>query len=200
MSVAVTGILGQSQNLCKLNVRLGLSNFRWSEQELLENSKCLVGPFERLRNVRQPRFSGVYEAAPNVLNHMVLTFPQASSNPTQVPPPDAVPYCSVPQLSTQKVLLDHLTRNAGFDSYKEQWERWLSQKSTVSLCRKPPIRAMFTEFKQFYTSLSLVVPDVTARVGKHAFLHRARVAREKEDVEGFRHLRNELIEYWYAYL
>ncbi|KAF2653958.1 hypothetical protein K491DRAFT_601795 [Lophiostoma macrostomum CBS 122681] len=197
VSVAVTGILGQSQNLCKLNVRLGLSNFRWSEPELLENTKCLVGPFERLRNVRQPRFSGVYEAAQNAMNYMVPTYPFGSAPPPHGSP-DTIPHCSVPQLSTRKILLGH--GDAGFDSYKEQWERWLSQKSAVSLSSKPPIRAMFTEFKQFYTSLSAVVPDVTARVGKHAFLHRARVAREKEDVEGFRHLRNELIEYWYAYL
>jgi hypothetical protein len=134
-----------------------------------------------------------------MLNHMVLTFPLASSNPTHGPPTNAVPHCSVPQLTTQKMLISWQS-NAEFAAYKEQWERWLSQKSAVSLCRKPPIRAMFTEFKQFYTNLSPVVPDVTARVGKHAFLHRARVAREMEDVESFRHLRNELIEYWYAYL
>jgi hypothetical protein len=38
------------------------------------------------------------------------------------------------------------------------------------------------------------------RSGRRAFLHRARVAREHEDVESFRHIRNELIEYWYAYI
>jgi hypothetical protein len=59
---------------------------------------------------------------------------------------------------------------------------------------------MFTEFKNFYSKLSSVVPDVTFRGGRHAFLHRARVAREQEDIESFRHLRNELIQYWYAYI
>jgi hypothetical protein len=59
---------------------------------------------------------------------------------------------------------------------------------------------MFTEFKQFYSSLSSITPEVTMRQGRHAFLHRARVARENEDIESFRDLRNELIQYWYAYL
>jgi hypothetical protein len=44
------------------------------------------------------------------------------------------------------------------------------------------------------------VPSVTYIQGRQAFLHRARVAREQEDVESFRHLRNELIQYWYNYL
>lgn len=44
------------------------------------------------------------------------------------------------------------------------------------------------------------MPSVTYIQGRQAFLHRARVAREQEDVESFRHLRNELIQYWYNYL
>lgn len=59
---------------------------------------------------------------------------------------------------------------------------------------------MFTTFKDFYTHLSTSVHEITARSGRHAFLHRARVAREQEDVEAFRHLRNELIQVWYMHL
>lgn len=87
-----------------------------------------------------------------------------------------------------------------FDAYKKKWERWLSQNAPTSLGKKAPIRAMFTEFKMFYTCLSSFTPEITQRTGRHTFLHRARVARENQDIEGFRHLRNELIEYWYAYL
>jgi hypothetical protein len=38
------------------------------------------------------------------------------------------------------------------------------------------------------------------RPGRQAYLHRARVAREQEDVETFRKLQNELIQHWYGYL
>ena len=59
---------------------------------------------------------------------------------------------------------------------------------------------MFTELKEFYTRLAATVPEVTTRPGRRSFLHRARVAREQENVEAFRDLRNELIGYWEAYL
>jgi hypothetical protein len=87
-----------------------------------------------------------------------------------------------------------------FDAYASSWTRWVSAPNACALTVKPPIRTMFTSFKDFYSDLSAVVPEVTFIQGRHAFLHRARVAREQEDVEAFRHLRNELIQYWYAYL
>jgi hypothetical protein len=59
---------------------------------------------------------------------------------------------------------------------------------------------MFAKFKEFYTSLSAIISSSMVRSGRRAFLHRARVAREHEDVESFRHIRNELIEYWYVYI
>ncbi|KAF2192416.1 hypothetical protein K469DRAFT_311294 [Zopfia rhizophila CBS 207.26] len=195
VGVAVSGILGKSRNLCKLNVRLGLSKFRWSEEELLENTKRLVGPFERLRNVRQPRFCGVFEGTartPFMINTSRLGALSQPLNATRPTPS----ICSVPRLPTHTYLLG--PGNRAFDAYKESWERWLSQTAAAPP-KKPPIRAMFTEFKQFYTKLSTIVPEVQ-RTGRAAFLHRARVARENEDVEAFRHLRNELIVYWETYL
>jgi hypothetical protein len=48
--------------------------------------------------------------------------------------------------------------------------------------------------------LSGIVPDVTHRNGRHTFLHKARVAREQEDVISFREIRSELINYWGMYL
>jgi hypothetical protein len=58
---------------------------------------------------------------------------------------------------------------------------------------------MFTEFKQFYAKLFAFLPEIQ-RTGRHAYLHRARVAREDGDVKAFRELRNELINYWNMYL
>jgi hypothetical protein len=198
IGVVVSGILGKSRNLCKLNVRLGISKFVWNDTDLLANVKTLVGPFERLRNVRQPRFVGVYEGAP-MTNYMIyLPMPAElgclSSTQQRLP----TPICSVPALPTDSLL--RASYDLSFNEYRSNWQRWISSPASSSLVHKPPICAMFTEFKDFYTRLSTVLPVVMSRNGKHAFLHRARVAREQEDVEAFRLLRNELIECWYVYL
>lgn len=87
-----------------------------------------------------------------------------------------------------------------FDAYATSWRDRISSKSPSSTTSKPAIRTMFTEFKDFYSKLSLIVPDVSRRGGRYAFLHRARVAREQEDIESFRAIRNELIYSWNAYL
>ena len=202
IGVVVSGILSKARNLCRLNVRLGFSKFQWREEELYTNIKTLMGPFERLRNVRQPRLLGVYEGTPQT--NFMISLPVPSQVITLMPvhgtvlTRPATPLCSVPQLPTKVPMA--ICGHAIFTEYRSDWERWISSASTASLVGKPPIRAMFTELKEFYTRLAATVPDVTARNGRHAFLHRARVAREQENVEAFRHLRNELINYWEAYL
>ncbi|KAK7189543.1 hypothetical protein PSPO01_04546 [Paraphaeosphaeria sporulosa] len=208
IGVVISGILSKARNLCRLNVRLGFSKFIWTQDELYANIKTLVGPFERLRNVRQPRFLGVYEGTPQtnfmislpVTGHTTMAPVQNSSMtvPGSSHGRPSTPLCSVPQLPT-KVPLSICTEPE-FVEYRTNWERWIASAFATSLLSKTPIRAMFTELKEFYTRLAATVPDVTARNGRHAFLHRARVAREQEDVEAFRHLRNELITYWEAYL
>ncbi|KAL5445556.1 hypothetical protein PMIN07_010098 [Paraphaeosphaeria minitans] len=208
IGVVISDILSKARNLCRLNVRLGFSKFVWTREELYTNIKTLVGPFERLRNVRQPRFLGVYEGTPQtnfmislpVTGHTAMAPADGSSvNLTGSPHGrPSTPLCSVPQLPTKVPLF--ICTEPEFVAYRNNWERWIASASATSLVSKTPIRVMFTELKEFYTRLAATVPDVTTRNGRHAFLHRARVAREQEDVEAFRHLRNELITYWEAYL
>lgn len=203
IGVVISGILSKAQNLCRLNIRLGFSKFIWTKEELYTNIKTLVGPFERLRNVRQPRLLGVYEGTPQtnfmislpVPGHAVKLSMAVHGSPHGRP---STPLCSVPQLPTKVPLF--ICNEPDFVEYRNNWERWIASASATSLVSKPPIRAMFTELKEFYTRLAATVPDVTACNGRHAFLHRARVAREQENVEAFRHLRNELIGHWEAYL
>ncbi|KAF2203136.1 hypothetical protein GQ43DRAFT_430140 [Delitschia confertaspora ATCC 74209] len=181
VGVVVSGILSKARNLCKLNVRLAFSKFTWTDDELFVNTKRLVEPFQRLRNIRQPRFLGVYEGtvdAPYMIN-----IPSAGA-------------CSVPPLPTHTLLLG--LGNTQFDSYRKSWEECLS-KTTAVPPQNFPLRAMFTEFKQFYTNLLTIIPKIQ-RPGKFAFLHRARVAREENDVDAFRELRYHLITYWNLYL
>jgi hypothetical protein len=191
ISVVVSGVLAKSRNLCKLQVRLCLADFNWTHEQILSNTKLIVGPFESLRNVRQPQILGISMGKPNHNAMLTVQRPNWTSG-------SRAPICSVPPLPTHTPVL--LPGMPDFDAYASSWTRWVSAPNACALTVKPPIRTMFTSFKDFYSDLSAVVPEVTFIQGRHAFLHRARVAREQEDVEAFRHLRNELIQYWYAYL
>ncbi|KAF2867117.1 hypothetical protein BDV95DRAFT_598249 [Massariosphaeria phaeospora] len=193
IGVVISGILIKARNLCKLHVRLCFSKFTWPEETLLANINRLLAPFEGLRNVRQPRLCGIYEGTTNSIM-MSLPQPPRRVDDQRIP---SLAICSVPYFPIQRLLLG--PGNPSYDKYKSRWERWMSQ-STRAPPIKSPIRIMFTHFKKYYAKLSGIVPDVTVRFGKQAFLHRARVARENEDVEAFRHLRNELIHYWLKYL
>ncbi|KAH7109086.1 hypothetical protein B0J11DRAFT_239329 [Dendryphion nanum] len=194
IGVTVSGILALARNLCRLNVRIGFAGFKWTQEELLKNMKSLAEPFERLRNVRQPRLCGVFDGFRD-RNYMTTISAHSHQNTPYRPNRDL---CSVPPLTTDTFLL--CPSNTGFELYRAKWEKWVAHTASTSLCQKPPIRAMFTEFKKFYTKLMPIVPEVTFRHGRHAFLHRARVAREHENVEELRHLRNELVQYWCLYL
>ncbi|KAH7405649.1 hypothetical protein DE146DRAFT_420142 [Phaeosphaeria sp. MPI-PUGE-AT-0046c] len=191
LSVVVSGVLAKARNLCKLNIRLCLANFPWSHEQTLANTKLIVGPFESLRNVRQPQIQSIYMGIPI---HNSMLYVQRSSACSG----SSAPVCSVPPLPTQIPIL--VPGMPDFDAYASAWSRWISSSSATTLVPKAPIRIMFTAFKDFYSELSSYVPEVTFIVGRKAFLHRARVAREQEDVEAFRALRNEAIAYWSAYL
>ncbi|KAF2131863.1 hypothetical protein P153DRAFT_285407 [Dothidotthia symphoricarpi CBS 119687] len=200
VSVVVSGILGKARNLCKLQVRLCLADFEWTFDQVLTNTKLIVGPFERLRNVRQPRFAGVFFGKPD--SHMVHIRRTRCSRRTQCSPSNR-PHCSpsiysVPPLPTQKTVL--VAGMPLFDAYTADWEHRISSNASSSVVKNSPIRAMFTAFKDFYSKLALIHADVTRKSGRNSFLHRARVAREQEDVDAFRLLRNELIQYWHAYV
>jgi hypothetical protein len=187
----VSGILGKSRNLCKLQVRLCLDGFEYAVGKVLEDVKLLTGPFQRLRNVRQPRFTGVYHARAARNDTVVVIGPEKLQR-------SGVAICSVPLLPDQiPVLLPGIPE---FDEYTAKWERCLSSAGRTAVIENPPIRAMFTEFKDWYSRLANIIRNISFRPGRQAFLHRARVAREQEDVEAFRKLRNELIQSWYDYL
>jgi len=106
--------------------------------------------------------------------------------------------CSVPSLPTNDPIL--AAGIPAFDAYASEWKRKISSESSTAVTEEPPIRRMFAEFRNFYTQLSAYVPEIMYRSGKHTFLHRARVAREQEDVILFREIQNELIHYWNTYL
>ncbi|KAL1797054.1 hypothetical protein ACET3X_005594 [Alternaria dauci] len=195
VSVVVSGILAKSKKLFKLQVRLGLDNFQWDEYQILSNAKLLFSPFERLRNVRQPSIGGVFDGRPN--NNSVYSVIPGTSQIYSAPTGHYENCCSVPSMPTNKPIL--VAGMPVFDAYAAEWKHQISSESSKAITEEPPIRKMFTEFRNFYTELANYVPDVTFRSGRHTFLHQARVAREQEDVVAFRSIRDELIHYWEAY-
>ncbi|OAL57171.1 hypothetical protein IQ07DRAFT_594576 [Pyrenochaeta sp. DS3sAY3a] len=197
VSVVTSGILARSTNLCKLNVRVCLADFNWSEDEILSNLKLIIGPFEGLRNVRKPQLAGVFDGRPQHNSMLTVERHVKNSKPNRFSArPSSL--CSVPKLPNRSPIL--VPGYPAFDAIASPWARSISTTHPTNLISKPPIRPMFAEFKDFYANLCRVYNGIPNHTGRLAFLHRARVAREQENVEGFRELRNELIQYWYAYL
>jgi hypothetical protein len=188
VSVAVSGILSKATDLSRLTVRVGVAGFNWSEEVLVSNLQTVVEPFTRLRKVVQPKLLEVYDG--QIVGNYSWMVPLSNTSASLY---------SVPSLPTQKLLLSQASPelNQAFNDYKKTWERTISQNAPPP--PRPPIRAMFSELKNFYTKLHQFIPNIY-RSGQKSFLHRARVAREKEDVLAFREVRNELIGYWNQYL
>ncbi|KNG45836.1 hypothetical protein TW65_07414 [Stemphylium lycopersici] len=195
ISVVVSGILAKAKKLHKLQVRLCLADFDWEAEQVLSVTKLLFGPFERLRNVRQPSLGGVFNGLPDRNSMYTVRRGTGCIRPA---PPGYFKLCSVPSLPTDNPVLAPGTPE--FDAYAAKWKRLISSEGSKNMIQDPPIQKMFTEFRNFYTDLAVYVPEVQFRYGKHSFLHRARVAREQEDVIAFRAIRTELIHYWHLYL
>jgi hypothetical protein len=193
--VVVSGILAKSKNLCKLQVRVCLADFQWEQDQILANARLLVSPFERLRNVRQASLGGVFEGKPD--NNSMYSVGRGGVNIVDAQP-GSYAICSVPSIPINNLVL--APGIPPLNTYAANWRRWISATGSTPMTEDPQIRRMFTEFKDFYTHLSGIVREVTYRNGRHTFLHRARVAREQEDVIAFREIRSELIQYWEMYL
>ena len=58
---------------------------------------------------------------------------------------------------------------------------------------------MFAELKNFFCQLCTLESTADHGTGCNVFMHRARVAREQEDIEAFRLLREELVGIWHRY-
>jgi hypothetical protein len=133
--VVVSGILAKSTNLCKLQVRVCLADFEWEQDQILANSKLLVSPFERLRNVRQVKLGGVFEGKPH--NNSMYSVARSGPGNTHIIQANPCSYaiCSVPSLPTENPLL--LAGLPEFDGYAVNWKRWIS--STASKPVRTPI-------------------------------------------------------------
>jgi hypothetical protein len=133
LSVVVSGVLAKSRNLCKLQVHLCLADFDWTHEQTMANTKLIVGPFESLRNVRQPQIFGVSMGKPSHNAMLTVQRPADCAG-------SRAPICSVPPLPRDSPLLR--PGMPDFDAYVADWARWISSSSSTAITKKPPIRSM----------------------------------------------------------
>ena len=184
MAVVVSGVLAKARQLCNLQVRVLITQpNHWFSGRMTRNTKLIIGPFERLRNVREPQFVGVFQSQ---LSEDLYGHRHRASNDTRnrcVTPP--------PRDSTG-LFAPHVE---GLDLIAAEWQSCLIKEAPFNIVPKSPMTQLFVEFKTFYLKLVQIMPHI-AKTGRHCPLHRARVARENEDIEAFRAIQAELLEVW----
>lgn len=154
----------------------------------MSNAELLVGPFERLRCVRQPHLVGVFDNAE----------PSCAYGQRHRPCNNTSNRCITPTLPDVRPTLGPGTPI--FDAFATEWKHRIASQGPYRILSRPPIRSMFTEFKAFHNKLAYLVPALLQQRGRNELLHRARVAREHEDIVGFRAVRADLMQHWYQYL
>lgn len=150
-------------------------------------AKLLIGPFERLRRVQNPRLTGIFhdQGFANSYRQRHRAYNDIR-NPCVTPPPlEPVPI---------------LTRGMpAFDAFAGDWEHSLALEGPSNILPASPITKLFVEFKTLHNKLADIVPSIV-RSRRHCFLHRARVAREHEDIVSFRAVAAELLACWRHHL
>ena len=84
---------------------------------------------------------------------------------------------------------------AEFDSLAEEFAQRLSSRTPPTGPSVKPVATLFKDFKTLYERLQRLTPQ-TVRHGENCFLHRARVAREQDDIKGFKAVAADLMAFW----
>lgn len=177
-------MLAKARPLCKLQVRLYLKDFNWSSALILSKAKRIVGPFERLRCVRLPRFVGIFYGDRSSELYAQRHRPSNNTSNRFVTPSPSEPWPLIgPGMPD-------------FDDFAAAWARRLATEAPSNILTKSPLTKMFTEFRAFHNKLAEIMPVIVQR-GRHCYLHRARVAREHEDLVSFRTVGAELVQHWH---
>ncbi|UPX14035.1 uncharacterized protein EKO05_0004528 [Ascochyta rabiei] len=187
VAVVISGVLAKSRLLRSLQVRVNLKKFYWAPNLVISVTKLLVGPFERLRCVQKPRLMGTFCG-----DALAELYAQRHR-----PGNDKHNRCITPTLPNPSPIMG--PGMAGFDFYAAEWECQLSLEAPSKILNKSPMTQLFMEFRAFYNSLANIMPHIVGCRSK-GYLHRARVAREHEDIAAFRAVRAELVQHWHHYL
>lgn len=184
VAVLVSGVLAKARQLNNLQTRIYLRKFDWSHERGIYNTKLLIGPLERLRCVRNPRLIGVFrgEGPSEVYAHRHRALNDINNRCITPPTLDPMPVLG-PGMPT-------------FDSLASEWERCLALEAPSNILPKTPMTKLFVEFKALHNKLSTLIP-LAVRHRRYCYLHRARVAREHEDVASFRAVAAQLLQQWH---
>ncbi|KAF2837836.1 hypothetical protein M501DRAFT_936896, partial [Patellaria atrata CBS 101060] len=182
--------LKRSRGLNRLNVKLDIdTGFNWEQQQLITNAKILLEPFLKLRQVGHPCLRDI--------GRVSISSPARYQSKTTVFAPrinygtNYMPRCVVPYIPSTAI------EDITWQNYQQDWEKCL-QSNTPTPARSPMYR-MFMEMKKFYKELTGSLTGLS-KGGRDDWLHRARVAREQDDLQGFYDVRKEMVDTWQLYL
>lgn len=187
VTIIVSGVLAKARRLQNLTVTIETKHQRIDPRETIDDARLLIAPFSRLRCVRKPRFGGVYHDHNLTPAHVHEHYGGFTNGPK----------CAT--ASAEKPIPVLTPDMPYFQIFAGDWERALASDAPTNLLPKSPMINLFVEFKNLHNSIVDIAPD-TARLGRRCFLHRARIAREQEDIVGFRAVQAELLACWRQHL
>ncbi|KAJ8106697.1 hypothetical protein OPT61_g9367 [Boeremia exigua] len=183
VAVVVSGVLGKSRQLYDLQVSLYINEANPFPVDAVVDTKLLISPFERLRRVQKPQLMGLFcKQRPIYQTDQCLDGDNQTydrSIPPHVPNPVPVFFPGI----------------LGFKTLSNNWQRRLASKGPSNILPNSPMTNMFVQFKALYNEIAAIMPNAI-RNDRQCFLHRARLAREKEDVVAFRAVAAELVGCW----
>ncbi|KAJ4988952.1 hypothetical protein SVAN01_05576 [Stagonosporopsis vannaccii] len=183
VAIVVSGVLSKARDLRNLLVSVETKDPSIVPRYILEDARMLIVPFERLRRVKKPRFLGVFRDINCYPTHIHRHRRQSLHT---------APLCARINLRPVPLLTPDMP---DFASFVQDWESTLATKAAATILPASPMTQLFVEFKALHGTLVQLMPNAV-RLGRQCFLHRARVAREKEDIEGFRAVERELMACW----
>jgi hypothetical protein len=175
--------LSKSRRLDKLQVRARYLDARPRPEKALADFRLLIGPLKRLRCVKKPLLMGVFQHEAFVNRYCQHRHPHGHSLSNCIPPPSSDP---VPIVAPG---------GFDFDNIATPWEETLALEAPTNIIPPSPLTQLFVRFKEFHDKLANAMPHIV-RVGRQCFLHRARVAREREDIAGFRSVVAQMMAAW----
>lgn len=122
-----------------------------NHEDAFDNTKLLIGPFERLRCVKKPHLMGIYQDEKFVNIYCRRRSPHYRCRNNCVPPPLPDP---VPILVSGTSVFDRVDTN---------WEHKLSLEAPSTMTPNSPLMKLFVEFQELH-KLTVAMPNVARHV------------------------------------
>lgn len=183
VAIVVSGVLSKARDLRNLLVSVETKDPSIIPRYTLEDARMLIQPLTRLRRVKNPRLLGVFRDHSCYPTHI---------HQHRVRSPHTEPLCARAHPPPSPLLTPGMP---AFACFAPDWEATLKIRAAATLLPASPMTQLFIEFRALYGKLVQFMPSAV-RQQRQCFLHRARVAREKEDIDMFRAVEAELMACW----